>query len=117
MCNAHLSYIIGMSWFDFVDRMFILSVVSWGEVVYIALREAGWQRAEQVAHRISTLPIQIVSADLELARQAAEFKAAKKMSYADCFAAALAKREKAELVTGDKEFRQVENSVRIAWIR
>jgi len=33
------------------------------------------------------------------------------MSYADCFAAALAKDRKAELVTGDKEFRQVEGEV------
>ena len=69
-----------------------------------------------MAHLISTLPIQIVPADLELAKQAAEFKASKKMSYADCFAAALAKLRKAELVTGDKEFKQVEGEVKILWL-
>ncbi len=97
-------------------RALLLSTVNWGEVYYITLREAGRERAEEVAHLISSLPIHIVPADLELAKQAAEFKATKKMSYADCFAAALAKLRKAELITGDKEFRQVEREVRILWI-
>jgi len=38
------------------------------------------------------------------------------MSYADCFAAALARQRKAELVTGDKEFREVEKEVKILWV-
>ena len=64
----------------------------------------------------ATLAIQILSADLELAKQAAEFKANHKMSYADCFAAGLAKARKAELVTGDKEFKEVEKEVKILWL-
>ena len=94
----------------------LLSVVNWGEVYYITLRETGREHADQVAHLISTLPIQIVPADLELAKQAAIFKSSKKMSYADCFAAALAKHRRVELVTGDKEFKQVEGDVKIIWI-
>lgn len=94
----------------------LLCVVNWGEVYYITLREAGRQRADQVAHLIATLPIQVIPADLELAKQAAEFKSSKKMSYADCFAAALAKVRKTELVTGDKEFKQVEGEVKIQWL-
>lgn len=94
----------------------LLSVINWGEVFYITLRAAGRERANQVAHLISTLPIQLIPVDLELAKLAAEFKATRKMSYADCFAAALAKLRKAQLVTGDKEFRQVEGEVKILWI-
>jgi len=97
-------------------RSLFLPVVNWGEVYYITLREAGRERAEEVAHLISTLPIQIIPADLELTKAAAEFKASKKMSYADCFAAALAKLRRAELVTGDKDFKQVEGEVKILWI-
>ena len=97
-------------------RPLLLGTVNWGEVYYITLREAGRDKAEEVAHLISTLPIQIIPADLDLAKEAAEFKAVKKMSYADCFAAALAKTRKAELVTGDIEFRQVETEVKIQWI-
>ena len=94
----------------------LLSVVNWGEVYYITLREAGQARADEVSHLISTLPIHIASADLELAKQAAIFKSSKRMSYADCFAAALAKQRRVELVTGDREFKQVENELKILWI-
>jgi predicted nucleic acid-binding protein len=69
-----------------------------------------------VAHLISTLPIQIIPVDLELTREAAILKASKKMSYTDCFASALAKLQRAELVTGDEEFKQVEGIVKIFWI-
>jgi predicted nucleic acid-binding protein len=51
-----------------------------------------------------------------LAKQAALFKASKRMSYTDCFAAALAKLRKVELVTGDEDFKQVEEEVKILWI-
>ena len=37
----------------------LLSIVNWGEVYYITLREAGAQRAEEVAHHIHTLPIHL----------------------------------------------------------
>ena len=55
---------------------------------------------------VSALPIEIVPVgpDLALVRQAAIYKATRTMAYADCFAAALAKLRKAELVTGDEEF-------------
>jgi len=97
-------------------RDLLLSVVNWGEVYYITMREVGRERADEVAHLISTLPIQIVPADLDLTRQAAELKSKHRMSYADCFAVALARQRKAELVTGDKEFREVEKEVKILWV-
>ncbi|MDO9541194.1 MAG: type II toxin-antitoxin system VapC family toxin, partial [Kiritimatiellia bacterium] len=81
----------------------LLSVINWGEIYYSIYRAEGEAIAEQKAREIAALPIEIVpvEADLVLARQAAIYKATKKMSYADCFAAALAKIRKAELVTGD----------------
>ncbi len=97
-------------------RGLYLSVVNWGEVYYITLREVGRQQADEVAHVISTLPIQVVLGDLELTKRAAEFKASKKMSFADCYAAALAKLRRAELVTGDKDFKQVEGEIKVMWI-
>jgi hypothetical protein len=36
---------------------------------------------------------------------------------ADAFAAALAKERKAELVTGDLEFRPLEREIRINWLK
>ena len=63
--------------------------------------------------RIELIPAR----DLQLIRQAAMFKATKKMSYADCFAAALTKTQNAELVTGDREFKVVEKELKkIRWL-
>lgn len=62
------------------------------------------------------LPIEIVPVDQELAEIAGEFKATRKISLADCFAAALAKYGKADLYTGDLEFRSVERDIKIVWI-
>jgi predicted nucleic acid-binding protein len=96
----------------------LLSVVNWGEIYYNTMREVSQEAAEQKAREIATLPIDIVGVaeDLTLARQAAIFKATHKMSYADCFAAALAKSKNAELVTGDPEFKSVEGDVKVSWL-
>jgi hypothetical protein len=52
----------------------------------------------------------------KLTQEAARFKAHHKMSYADCYAAALAKSKKADLVTGDNEFKAIEDQVKIQWV-
>ena len=51
-----------------------------------------------------------------LAELAGEIKATRKMSLADCFAAALARTRDAELYTGDPEFKAVEGYVKIVWL-
>jgi len=61
-------------------------------------------------------PITIIEASKELTIQAARYKAFHKMSYADAYAAALTKLRKAELVTGDKEFKSLEKEITIQWI-
>ena len=52
----------------------------------------------------------------DLIFQAAELKARFAMSYADTFAVASAMEHNATLVTGDPEFRQVEQLIKILWI-
>ncbi len=98
------------------DKYLLMSTVNFGEVYYIVLRECGHEKANEIERIIRTLPIEIVDADIHLAREAARFKASHKISYADCFAAALAKLHKGEVITGDKEFKLLENEVKIAWI-
>jgi len=97
----------------------LMSVVNWGEIYYSLLRGASQEIAETKAHEIAGMQIELVPVDaddLELVRQAAAFKATRKMSYADCFAAALAKIKNAELVTGDREFKQLARDVKIHWL-
>ena len=97
----------------------LLSVVNWGEIYYNTMREVSQEAAEQQARDIAALPIDIVGVgdDLQLVREAAKLKAAKKMAYADCFAAALAKLRNVELVTGDPEFKEVEKEIKINWLK
>jgi ribonuclease VapC len=55
-------------------------------------------------------------ADWDLTRRAAHLKARHRLSYADCFAAALAQQRDAELVTGDQEFRPLARDVKLHWL-
>jgi len=99
------------------DREVFLCIVNWGEVIYHALRTGGEERAQLAEDIMRALPINLVEANKDLTLQAARLKAFNKMSYADCYAAALAMKKKCELMTGDKEFKQVEKEIKIRWIK
>lgn len=99
-----------------MEKKLLMSTVNWGEVFYILIRDYGIEEAENIQRAIETFPIEFVPADLELTKQAALYKATKKISYADCFSAALAKLHKGEVITGDKEFKTVESEIKIAWL-
>lgn len=98
------------------DSNMLMTSVNFGEVYYIILREFGEKKVKEIETIIQTLPIDIIDVDVQLAREAARFKAIKKISYADCFAAALAKLSEGDVVTGDKEFKALEGEVKIYWI-
>ena len=95
----------------------LMTVVNAGEVWYIVAREASAADADASIKQIGDLGIEFVDAVWDLARDAGHFKSKNKMSFADCFAAALAKQRKAHLATGDREFKQVESEVTINWLR
>jgi predicted nucleic acid-binding protein len=94
----------------------IMSVVNLGEVWYSIARTNSPELADQYIHEIQGMAIEIVDADWTLTRQAAAFKIKGNISYGDCFAAALAKNHKAELITGDKEFRSLASEIKISWL-
>ncbi len=94
----------------------LMTVVNLGEIWYAIARNNSPEIADQYINEIKGVGIEIVEVDWNLTRQAAVFKAGGKISYADCFAAALAKLRKAELVTGDKEFGSLEGEIMIAWV-
>ncbi len=98
------------------DDSLLMTSVNFGEVYYIVLRECGQEKAHEIEKIIQSLPIEIIDVDRQLAKEAARFKAIRKVSYADCFAAALAKLHKEELITGDKEFKALEDEIKVAWI-
>jgi len=93
-----------------------MTVVNVGEVWYTIAREVSEEDANSSIKELRDLRIQIVDADWELTQEAARFKSQHKMSYADCYAAALAKTKKGDLVTGDKEFNALGNEIKIQWV-
>jgi len=94
----------------------LMSVVNAGEVWYIIDREASVNDADRSIHQLRQLGIEFVDANWTLAHAAGGYKSKKKMSFADCFAAALAKQKGASLLTGDPEFKQVEKEITIDWL-
>ena len=98
------------------DTNLLMSVVNLGEVWYSIARVNSPEIADQYIHEIKGMAIEIVDIDWTLTRQAAEFKVNGNISYADCFAAALAKLRKVELVTGDKEFKSLDGEIKIQWL-
>jgi len=80
-----------------------MSVVNLGEVYYRLIQIAGPEQANVRLQQLRQLPIDMLPAREPLALSAARIKAAYPISYADAFAIATAKAEKARLATGDSE--------------
>src|SRR5213079_2297045 len=87
------------------DSPLHMTDVNYAEVKYSIVKKDGTQAWEGAAKILQGLPIDFHSTNRALADTAADFKARFKISLADAFAAALAKEKKAELVTGDPEFK------------
>jgi len=99
------------------DNPVLMTDVNYAEVKYSILKKDGAGAWEQAAKILPGLPIDFQSTTRALADTAADFKARFKMSLADAFAAALAREKKAELVTGDMEFKPLEKEIKIHWLK
>lgn len=98
------------------DTPLHMTEVNYAEVKYIVTRKDGAARWAEVARELPTLPLEFHPADRDLADMAADFKARFNLSLADAFAAALARKLKAELVTGDPEFKALGKEIKINWL-
>jgi len=94
-----------------------MTEVNYAEVQYIIRRKEGDAAWETIAGELVAAPIQFHPADRRLADLAADFKTRFKLSLADAFTAALAREKKAELITGDPEFKALEKEIKIVWLK
>ena len=99
------------------DERAHMTEVNYAEVQYIVRRKDGEAAWQTIARELVAAPIQFHVADRVLADTAADFKTRFKISLADAFAAALAKKQNAELVTGDPEFKPLEKEIGISWLK
>jgi uncharacterized protein len=93
-----------------------LSWINAGEVYYMLARKHGPKTAEEFLTRLPSLPIRLVLPEEEDIIAAAKLKSAHRLSYADAFAAALAVKENATLITGDPEMRELGAVLTVEWI-
>jgi predicted nucleic acid-binding protein len=99
------------------DEPVQMTEVNYAEVKYIVIRKDGKDRWDEIARELPALPIEFHPATRALADTAADFKARHKLSLADAFAAALAKERKAELITGDPEFKALGKEIKVGWLK
>lgn len=99
------------------DEPLHMTEANYAEVQYVVRRKDGDAAWEHIGRELPTLPLAFHPVTRELADVAAVFKSRFAMSLADAFAAALAKISKAQLVTGDPEFKAVEGEVKIRWLK
>lgn len=93
-----------------------MSKLNLGEVYYKTIRSMGQDQADELLEVFNQLPVEQIGLSDDLLWAACRLKAQYPMSLADCFAAVTAMQEKAVLLTGDPEFKQVEDRVQIEWI-
>jgi predicted nucleic acid-binding protein len=92
------------------DLKLEMSRIIQGEIWYQVAKRWGYDVSPAYRVRIAKLPIQVISIDDDLVDEAAELKARFSISYADCFAAALAIRRGAPIATGDPDFFKLETA-------
>ena len=97
-------------------RILKLCAINWGEIYYNIVRGKGVQAAEKYLMLMEELPVDIVDVDRSLIMEAALLKSKYALSYADCFAAALAQRENCPVLTGDKEFKQLPPAIKVQFL-
>jgi PIN domain nuclease of toxin-antitoxin system len=100
------------------NRKVFLCAVNWAEAVSAIERAGGGEIARRTASEIAQLPLQIVGtdSDMKLCRAAAKLKSRHNISLGAAFAAALAQEKRADLVTGDPQFRPLASDISIQWL-
>ncbi len=97
-----------------------LSVINAGEVYYRQAKAAGFDEAERFLAdlRSGVLPIRMADAHDRRVWRAARLKAEYPIAYADAFAGALTQELDLPVLTGDRDFRVLEQAgeCRIEWL-
>ncbi|MGB7549156.1 MAG: PIN domain-containing protein [Terracidiphilus sp.] len=94
------------------EARLLISVINWGEVLYSLARLAGLNKATADLKALGAI-VESVDADEDQAEAAASLKFRYKMGYADTYAAALAMRTGATLVTADPAFAKLGKQLKV----
>ncbi len=98
------------------DTRLLMSLINAGEIWYTYARRSSETVADERISQLKTAGVEFIEADWDLTLEAARIKSKRAIAYADCFAAALAKKQAAPVVTGDPEFKKVEKEIAVIWV-
>lgn len=95
-----------------------MSLINVGEVFYLLAKRRGAALAEQFLSGLAMMPIRPLVPDASLILDAARLKSRAPISYADAFAVETARRQKAALVTGDRELLELSRRepIELFWV-
>jgi predicted nucleic acid-binding protein len=99
------------------DQAVGMTEAHYAEVQYLIRRDHGAAVWKTIAGELQGAPIEFHPVTRRLADLAAEFKARHPLSLANAFCAALARELRTELITGDPEFKPLENEIKIGWLK
>lgn len=104
-------------WDSYKNKVKIFfNYVNLGEVYYIIYREYGAVMADSALMMVKLWPLTFIGVKEDIAIIAGRMKAENKISYADAYTVATALSEKGAIVTGDREFKSVEEIVDVQWL-
>ena len=120
--NAVYRYFIKGPGIETLDRIFAqaqrseaalaISVINRGEALYVLAKRVGMLAAIETFRTLAHF-VESVEVGEQLATEAATLRFSYRLGYADCFAATLAIRRNATLVTADPDFVRVGKLVRV----
>lgn len=120
--NAVLRYFVKGPGVETLDRVFsqaqrgeaavAMSVINRGEALYVLAKRAGMLASIETFRTLAHF-VESIDASEQFATEAATLKFSYKLGYADCFAAVLAIRRGATLVTADPDFAKLGKLVRV----
>lgn len=100
------------------ETALFMNEMNLGEVFYLIAKEQGESVAQNALQTIARLPIRVVPVSAGDVLKAARLKARTTLSYADCFCAGVAMERDAAVVTGDRDFLELERVglLRVDWV-
>jgi len=93
----------------------LMSAINVGEVYYFVSKNRGEPVGELWRNLCRTLPVTIEVPTMDEVWNAALLKGRYPISYADAFAVALARKHRCPVITGDPEFRSVDD-LQVDWM-
>ena len=97
------------------DNRLVMSAINVGEVYSFLRKHHSEELSEEWRESSRTLPVTIEVPTADEIWDAAKLNGCYPIAYADAFAAALAQKYRCPLVTGDPEFRSIQN-LELEWI-